>query len=130
MRAWQSAGGGPAEIREIDYAEVLQERAGAADSSWDLLIDSCLMGDSRSALDEKALASLLEIARDPERLGEFMNRLQERARATGQSIEVQKQAVAAAAEEPRRLRAPARARRLRRDHDQRRHLDDPAECPR
>ena len=51
------------------------------------------MGDSRSALDEKALASLLEIARDPERLGEFMNRLQERARATGQSIEVQKHAV-------------------------------------
>ena len=94
MRAWQSAGGGPVEIREIDYAEVLRERSGGSgDSSWDSLIDNCLVGDSRSALDDKALASLLEIARDPDRLGEFMNRLQERARATGQSIEVQKQAV-------------------------------------
>jgi hypothetical protein len=92
-RAWQSAGGGPVEILEIDYAEVLKERAGDGDSSWNALIDSCLVGDLRSALDEKALASLLEIARDPDRLGEFMNRLQERARATGQSTEVQKQAV-------------------------------------
>jgi len=93
MRAWQSAGGGPVEIREIDYAEVLKERAGDGDSSWSSLIDSCLMGDTRSALDEKALASLLEIARDPDRLGEFMNRLQERARATGQTVEEQRQAV-------------------------------------
>ena len=37
--------------------------------------------------------ALLQIARDPDRLGEFMNRLQERARATGQSTDVQKQAV-------------------------------------
>ena len=94
-RAWQSAGGGPIEIREIDYAEVLKDRTEGTgiDASWDELIASCLTGDVRGALDEKALASLLEIARDPQRLGEFINRLQERARAMGLASDLQKQSL-------------------------------------
>jgi hypothetical protein len=94
-RAWQLAGGGPVEIREIDYAEVLKERieGTGVDATWDELIASCLTGDMRGALDEKTLASLLEIARDPQRLGEFMNRLQERARAMGVPSELQKQSL-------------------------------------
>lgn len=94
-RAWQSAGGGPIEIREIDYAEILKERAEGTGipATWDELIESCLTGDTRGALDEKSLASLLEIARDPQRLGEFINRLQERARAVGLATDVQKQSL-------------------------------------
>lgn len=94
-RAWQSAGGGPIEIREIDYAEVLKERTEGTGihATWDELIESCLTGDTRGALDEKSLASLLEIARDPKRLGEFINRLQERARAVGLASDVQKQSL-------------------------------------
>ena len=37
-RAWQAVGGGPVEIREIDYAEVLRERDSTVsrlDSSWE-----------------------------------------------------------------------------------------------
>jgi hypothetical protein len=95
-RAWLAAGGGPVEIKEIDYAEVLRERTGSAshlDPTWEDLIDRCLVGDARSALDERALASLLEIARDAERLGEFLVRLQERSRAAGQPPEAQRDAV-------------------------------------
>lgn len=94
-KSWQTSGAGPLEIREIDYTEVLKERSSASDrdAEWDHIIGSCLVGDARSALDERALASLLDIARDPERLGEFLNRFQERARAAGQSIEVQRQSV-------------------------------------
>jgi hypothetical protein len=94
-RAWQSAGGGPVEIREIDYAEVLKERIDGTgvEATWDELIASCLAGDTRGALDEKSLASLLEIARDAQRLGEFINRLQERARAMGVGSDVQKESL-------------------------------------
>jgi hypothetical protein len=95
-RAWQAAGGGPVDIREIDYAEVLKERTSTIsrlDPTWEELIDRCLVGDDRSTLDERVLASLLEIARDAERLGEFLIRLQERSRAAGQSAEGQQEAV-------------------------------------
>lgn len=95
-RAWQAVGGGPVEIKEIDYAEVLRERDSTVsklDPTWEDLIDRCLIGDDRSTLDERVLASLLEIARDAERLGEFLVRLQERARAAGQSAEAQQEAV-------------------------------------
>jgi hypothetical protein len=95
-RAWQAVGGGPVEIKEIDYAEVLRERdseTSRLDPTWEDLIDRCLIGDDRSTLDEHVLASLLEIARDAERLGEFLVRLQERARAAGQSAESQQEAV-------------------------------------
>jgi hypothetical protein len=94
--AWAAAGGGPVEIKEIDYAEVLRERAGLpadVEATWMTLIASCLMGDDRGSLDEQALASLLDIARDPERLGEFLTRLQERARAAGLPVDAQRQAV-------------------------------------
>ena len=81
-RAWLAAGGGAIELREIDYAEVLRERAGAADpAAWDMIIANCLQGDDRSGLDDETLAALLEIAGDPVRLAEFTERLQERARA-------------------------------------------------
>ena len=95
-QAWQAAGGGPIEIREIDYAEVLRERESEVsrlDPTWDDLIDRCLVGDDRSKLDERALKSLLEIAMDAERLCEFLVRLQERSRAQGQSAEAQHEAV-------------------------------------
>jgi hypothetical protein len=95
-RAWQAVGGGPIEIKEIDYAEVLKEResdVSKLDPTWEDLIARCLVGDDRSTLDERALASLLEIARDAERLGEFLVRLQERARAQGQSADATHEAV-------------------------------------
>ncbi|MDH4063048.1 MAG: HEAT repeat domain-containing protein [Acidobacteriota bacterium] len=94
-KVWQAAGGGPIEIREIDYAEVLKERsiASEAEADWDEIIASCLVGDSRSQLDERTLASLLDIARDADRLGEFLNRLRERALAGGHSAEIQRESI-------------------------------------
>ncbi len=93
--AWQGAGGGPIEIREIDYAEVLRERDGPADidATWVTLIASCLAGDERGELDERTLAALLDIARNSDRLLEFVNRLLERGRVAGHSAESRQQAV-------------------------------------
>jgi hypothetical protein len=95
-RAWQAAGGGPVDIKEIDYAEVLRERTGEAsrfDPSWEELIDRCLVGEARSTLDERALASLLEIAMDADRLGEFLVRLHDRGRAPGDASDASHEVV-------------------------------------
>jgi hypothetical protein len=87
-RAWMAAGGGPIELKEIDYHEVLRERGADAEAAqWDAIIANCLQGDERSDLDEATLASLLDSAADPDRLADFTERLQERSRALGQDAE-------------------------------------------
>ena len=52
--AWAGSGRSHFEIREIDYAEVLRERAGGDRAQWDRIIALCLQGDT-GALDERAL---------------------------------------------------------------------------
>jgi HEAT repeat protein len=73
--AWASSGRSHVEIREIDYAEVLRERAGGDTAEWDRIIALCLHGDS-SALDDRALASLVDALGDPERFGELLEHFQ------------------------------------------------------
>lgn len=73
-RAWMAAGGGPLEIRQIDYAEVLRERTGGIDADWDTLIANYLEGEL-SDLDDAAMETLLAIASDRGRFKEFAERL-------------------------------------------------------
>ncbi|MGE0041216.1 MAG: HEAT repeat domain-containing protein [Vicinamibacterales bacterium] len=83
-RAWMAAGGGPVDIKEIDYAHVLRERTGdGRPATWDRIIGACL--DSGGDLDGEALGALHAIAEDPEQLAAFLARLQERARADGET---------------------------------------------
>ena len=70
------------DIREIDYAEVLRERAGGAEAAWDRIIACCLQGES-SALDEQALTALVAAISDSERFGELLARLQASPAAGG-----------------------------------------------
>jgi HEAT repeat protein len=81
-RVWATTAGGPIEVREIDYAEVLKERAAGDEASWDRIISNCLAGDAVE-LDEDTLKSLLEIAADAERLGDLVERLEQRAGPRG-----------------------------------------------
>ncbi|MBI4886488.1 MAG: hypothetical protein HY824_05315, partial [Acidobacteria bacterium] len=77
-QAWTTAGRNHFEIREIDYAEVLRERAGAdgaGGEKWDAIIAFCLDGGS-GTLDEQGLTALLETLGDPSRFGELLERLQ------------------------------------------------------
>lgn len=77
-RLWHERDAGPLDIRQIDYSEVLKARDGTAATDWDRIVTDYLEGE-RSELDEQAIAELLEIADDPARLGEFTERLMERA---------------------------------------------------
>ena len=82
-RAWESAGGGPLEVRQIDYGEVLRERAGSDNSDWENILTAYLQGE-QTDLDDTMLATLLEIANEPQRLAALVDSLVERTGAEGQ----------------------------------------------
>ena len=84
-KGWAATGRSHFGIREIDYAEVLRERAGSGGAEWDRIIAFCLEGESGS-LDERAISSLLEAASDPERFGELLDRLQNGPASGGASM--------------------------------------------
>jgi len=88
-RAWESAGGGPLEVRQIDYGEVLRERAGKDNSDWENILTAYLQGE-QSDLDDSMLSTLLEIATDPQRLSTFVDSLVERSEQEGRWLSKQK----------------------------------------
>jgi HEAT repeat protein len=73
--AWAGSGRSHFEIREIDYAEVLRERAGGEKAQWDRIIAMCLQGDT-NALDERALNSLLDSLSDADKFGDLLEHFQ------------------------------------------------------
>jgi hypothetical protein len=82
-RAWLAAGGGPIEIRQIDYAEVLRERTGGLEGDWDQIIANYLEGETNS-LDDAAMAALFEIADDSNRFKDFTEKLATKAAEGGE----------------------------------------------
>ena len=70
--AWTLTGRNHFEIQEIDYAEVLRERGGGEDVTWDRIIAYCLEG-KKGTLDAGALASLLEALSDPARFSKLVD---------------------------------------------------------
>lgn len=75
-KAWTSAGRSHFEIREIDYADVLRERAGGEGSSrWDAIIAFCLEG-ATGRLDDTGVATLLDALGHTRRFAEFLERFQ------------------------------------------------------
>ena len=77
-QAWTLTGRNHFEIQEIDYAEVLRERGGGDDVTWDRIIAYCLEG-RKGMLDAGVLASLLEALADPARFSKLVEQLQEAA---------------------------------------------------
>jgi len=81
-RVWTTMAGRHLELREIDYAEVLRERAGGEAAVWDRVIANCLQG-SVFELDDEGIRELLGIAIDSERLAALMATLEQSADAAG-----------------------------------------------
>jgi hypothetical protein len=81
-RVWTTMGGRHVELREIDYAEVLRERAGGDPVVWKHVIACCLEGSS-FALDEAGILELLKVAGDSEQLASLMASLENSAGMTG-----------------------------------------------
>jgi hypothetical protein len=74
---WAATGGRNIELREIDYAEVLRERGAGTSASWDAIVGYCVSGGA-IALDEAAIAELLGIAGDTDRVIEIMGTVEKR----------------------------------------------------
>jgi HEAT repeat protein len=83
-KAWTLTGRTHFEIHEIDYAEVLRERGGD-EAGWDRIIEFCLRGDG-TALDDGAIASLLEALGDPARFARLLEQLQEATDPDGTTV--------------------------------------------
>ena len=81
-QAWAAAGGGPIEIRQIDYGEVLRERSSGDESSWEFILTAYLEGE-QADLDDKLLEALSEIVNDPQRMASFMDDVVERSAKDG-----------------------------------------------
>ncbi|HXI29268.1 MAG TPA: HEAT repeat domain-containing protein [Vicinamibacterales bacterium] len=81
-RVWTTMAGRHVELREIDYAEVLRERAGGESAVWDRVIANCLQG-SAFDLDEEGIKELLGIAFDSDRLAALMTTLEDSPEGAG-----------------------------------------------
>jgi HEAT repeat protein len=79
-RLWTTMAGRHVELREIDYAEVLRERAGGQAAVWEQVLASCLAGDPFT-LSEDTIRSLCEIAGDPQCLAALVSSVDTRAAA-------------------------------------------------
>ena len=78
---WATAGGPSVEIREVDYAEVLREKGGAA-GSLDQIIAAALDG-AQVQLDDAHIDAMLAVLGDPAQLDELMARLETAAHDRG-----------------------------------------------
>lgn len=73
---WSATGAGNVELREIDYAEVLRERGAGRSAGWETIVSHCVSGTT--VLDEGAIAELLGIAGDADRVVELMAEVESR----------------------------------------------------
>jgi HEAT repeat protein len=85
-KAWDANGNKSIALKEIDYAEVLRERGGSGDSaSWDRILAT--LSEEQKAEGgigaPSSMASVLEMADDPDRLVQFAEKLQEHGKAVG-----------------------------------------------
>jgi HEAT repeat protein len=84
--AWNQAGRAHFTIREIDYAEVMRERAGGNRVEWDRIMASCLEGD-RGVMDDAAMQALLEAVSSSETFGDLLEHFQRFQAMSGVSVD-------------------------------------------
>ena len=86
-KAWLASGNKSITLTEIDYAEVLRERAGGGESaSWDRIMATLSEEQQEQGgggTEQAPMASMLALADDPERLAQFAEKLQAAGRAGG-----------------------------------------------
>lgn len=76
-RVWATMSGRHVELREVDYAEVLRERATGKSADWENIVAQCVSGAAFD-LDQAAVGELLGIAGDLDRVVEMMGAVQDR----------------------------------------------------
>jgi hypothetical protein len=75
---WSRSGGPSIELQEIDYAEVLRERAGTA-ALIENVVAACMKSGARLDLDDSAMRALVTLVTDPAKLQALVAKLEEAA---------------------------------------------------
>jgi len=75
-KLWLASGQSHFDIREIDYAEVLRERAGGDAAAWERIVEFCLQGDNSAVVDERTLEAVITALDNPERFNELLQAVQ------------------------------------------------------
>lgn len=88
-KAWDEYGNKSIAMTEIDYADILRERAGTGEgATWDRILtalkdDSEQGGAAAASGPRTTMDSMMALADDPDRLVQFAQRLQDVGRASG-----------------------------------------------
>jgi hypothetical protein len=90
-KAWDEVGNKAISMTEIDYADILRERAGTGDSAtWDRILaalkddsEEHSAGGSVEGGTHSTMDSMMALADDPDRLVQFAQRLQDVGKASG-----------------------------------------------
>ena len=82
---WSRSGGPSIELEEIDYAEVLRERAGAA-ALIENVVAACMKSGARLELDDNAMRSLVALVTDPAKLQALSRSSRRRPAATPRAM--------------------------------------------
>lgn len=86
-KAWEETGNKSIALKEIDYAEVLRERAGSGEgATWDRILAALReekKEDDQGGGDPGSMQNMMAVAEDPERLAQFAQRLQDIGKASG-----------------------------------------------
>ena len=81
-RVWTTMAGRHLELREIDYAEVLRERAGGQHAVWDRVVTNCLQGNAFE-LDDAAISDLISLAGNADQLCDLMSTVESKMGTAG-----------------------------------------------
>jgi HEAT repeats/PBS lyase HEAT-like repeat len=81
-RVWTTMAGRHVELREIDYTEVLRERAGGQNAVWDRVVTNCLQGNAFE-LDDAAINDLIGLAGNADQLCDLMSAVESKMETAG-----------------------------------------------
>jgi hypothetical protein len=82
-KAWEETGNKAITLTEIDYADILRERAGSGEgATWDRIL-TALKEETRDGEGDASMQSMMALADQPERLAQFAQKLQNMAKASG-----------------------------------------------
>lgn len=85
LRLWMAAAGTHVDVRELDYSEVLRERASGLSASWADIASSCLAGDTVD-IPEELIRALLDESGYNDTLARVLAEIDEAAEAAGRTI--------------------------------------------
>src|SRR6187401_523226 len=85
-KAWDETGNKSIKLTEIDYADILRERAGGGESAtWTRILTALKdeTNDGGESGETPTMQNMMALADDPDRLAQFAQRLQEVGKASG-----------------------------------------------